>query len=146
MYFPNSNHYFDDSYKYNSDNGDNSDCLICLEINDNSDNNCIRIQNHIYIKECLCDGWVHEYCLNIWYIKNKKCPICLCNMIKNELTANEIQENEIQENEIQIENANNTSFIIHNLHLLIKYFMLVYCFLIFIFVSYYNIENMVIKN
>ena len=148
MYFPASNHYFDDSYKYNSDNSDNNDCLICLEINDNSDNICIRIENNFYTKDCLCDGWIHEYCLHIWYVKNNKCPICLCSMIKNELTGNEIQENEIQENEIQIENTNNISFIIHNLHLLMKYMMLVYCFLIFIFIfiSYYNIENMVIKN
>ena len=140
MYFPASNHYFDDSYKYNSDNSDNSDnndCLICLEINDNSDNICIRIENNFYTKDCLCDGWIHEYCLHVWYVKNNKCPICLCSMIKNE----------IQENEIQIENTNNTSFII-NLHLLMKYLMLVYCFLIFIFIfiSYYNIENMVIKH
>jgi len=136
MYFSVSNHYFHDSCKDNTDNRDNNECLICLEINDNSDSNCIRIQNQFYIKGCLCDGWIHEYCLNIWYIKNKKCPICLCNMIKNELS----------ENGLQIENNSNTSFIINNLHLLIKYLILFYCFFIFIFVSYYNIENMVIEN
>lgn len=35
-------------------------------------------------KSCLCDGWIHVYCLDIWYVNNKKCPICLCDMIKNE--------------------------------------------------------------
>ena len=87
MYFPTNNHYFDDSQ--NSQNFanivENNDCLICLEINDNSDNNCIRIQNQLYIKNCSCDGWVHEYCLNIWYVKNNKCPICLSIMNKNQL-------------------------------------------------------------
>jgi len=87
MYFPTNNHYFDDSQ--NSQNFanivENNDCLICLEINDNSDNNCIRIQNQLYTKECLCDGWVHEYCLDIWYVKNNKCPICLSIMNKNQL-------------------------------------------------------------
>ena len=63
----------------------NNDCLICLEINDNSDNICIRIQNKLYTKPCLCDGWVHEYCLDIWYVKNNKCPICLSTMNKNQL-------------------------------------------------------------
>jgi hypothetical protein len=87
MYFPTNNHYFDDSC--NSQNCmnfvGNNDCLICLEINDNSDKNCIRIQNQLYTKHCSCDGWVHEYCLDIWYVKNKKCPICLSTMNKNQL-------------------------------------------------------------
>ena len=87
MYFPTNNHYFDDSC--NSENYMNfvetNDCLICLEINDNSDNICIRIQNQFYTKECLCDGWIHEYCLDIWYVKNNKCPICLSTMNKNQI-------------------------------------------------------------
>ena len=87
MYFPTNNHYFDDSC--NSENYmnfvENNDCLICLEINDNSDNICIRIQNQFYTKECLCDGWIHEYCLDIWYVKNNKCPICLSTMNKNQI-------------------------------------------------------------
>ncbi len=84
MYFPTSNHYFDDSQNF-ANIVENNDCLICLEINDNSDNNCIRIQNQLYTKQCLCDGWVHEYCLDIWYVKNNKCPICLSSMNKNQL-------------------------------------------------------------
>jgi hypothetical protein len=135
MYFPISNHYLDDFYKTdnNSDNIEKNECLICLEINGNDDNICIRIENHFYIKECLCDGWVHEYCLNIWYIKNNKCPICLCNMIKDDL----------DDNETQIENDDNNASHINNLFLLIKYLLLVYIFIIFIIFSYYNIENMV---
>ena len=112
MYFPTSNHYFDDSYNFeNCENiVENNDCLICLEINDSSDNICIRIENKIYTKECLCDGWVHEYCLDIWYVKNTKCPICLSNMIKNEL----IEPNIIihQEPRVGILNRNNFCLIV----------------------------------
>jgi hypothetical protein len=85
MYFPTSNHYYEDSQNCDNTTDENNDCLICLEINDKTDNICIRIQNQIYSKECLCDGWVHEYCLNIWYVKNNKCPICLSTMNKNQL-------------------------------------------------------------
>jgi len=87
MYFPTSNHYFDDSQNCGNivNFVENNDCLICLEINDSSDNICIRIENNFYTKDCLCDGWIHEYCLNIWYVKNKQCPICLSTMNKNQL-------------------------------------------------------------
>jgi hypothetical protein len=97
MYFPTSDHYFhyDSQNTQTSQNCDNTtdennDCLICLEINDKSDNVCIKIQNQIYVKSCLCDGWVHEYCLDVWYIKNKKCPICLSNMHKKQLVVTNV--------------------------------------------------------
>ena len=139
MYFPISNHYFNDLDNLPScdilSNIENNECLICLEINGSDDNICIRIENQFYIKECSCDGWVHEYCLNIWYIKNNKCPICLCNMIKNDLS----------DNESQIENDDDNVSHINNLYLLIKYLLLVYIFFIFIIFSYYNIENIVIS-
>jgi hypothetical protein len=145
MYFPIGNHYFDDSsYKHDNNNVkiENNDCLICLEINDTSDNICIRIENIFYTKECLCDGWVHEYCLDIWYVKNNKCPICLCNMIKNELRENEIQDDNNNNNQ----GFNNYLFFYaNNLYLLIKYLLLVYTFYIFIIFSCNNIENMVIN-
>jgi hypothetical protein len=100
MYFPTSEHYFQDDSQNSqnsqpSQNCDNTtdeknDCLICLEINDKSDNVCIKIQNQIYVKSCLCDGWVHEYCLDIWYVKNKKCPICLSSMYKKQLVTTNV--------------------------------------------------------
>jgi hypothetical protein len=112
MYFPTNNHYFDDSQ--NSQNFanivENNVCLICLEINDNSDNNCIRIQNQLYTKECLCDGWVHEYCLDIWYVKNNKCPICLSIMNKNQL--NELNIIIPEQQPLTIFNRNNFILVI----------------------------------
>ena len=134
MYFPTNNHYFDDSC--NSENYmnfvGNNDCLICLEINDNSDNICIRIQNQFYTKECLCDGWIHEYCLDIWYVKNNKCPICLSTMNKNQI---------IEPNIIIPEQPPLTIFNRNNFILLIKFaFLWLFIFnLIFMLSSILNL-------
>ena len=87
MYYSTSNHYFDDSPISQTCETmiENNDCLICLEIYDKSGQSCIKLHNLVYIKSCLCDGWIHCICLEFWYDKNKKCPICLCNMCKNEI-------------------------------------------------------------
>ena len=111
MYFPTSDHYFhyDSENIQTSQNCDNTthennDCLICLEINDSSDNICIRIENNFYTKDCLCDGWIHKYCLDVWYVKNKQCPICLSTMNKNQLNEPNIIIN--QEATVTIFNRN----------------------------------------
>jgi hypothetical protein len=55
---------------------DEKDCFICLELYlDNS--KTIRLNNmKNYIKECSCNGWIHEQCFNSWHNVNKYCPIC----------------------------------------------------------------------
>ena len=55
---------------------DEKECFICLEVNlDNL--KTLKLNNmNDYIKECLCDGWIHENCLSKWHIVNKHCPIC----------------------------------------------------------------------
>jgi hypothetical protein len=135
MYFPTSNHYFEDSQ--NSQNFvnivENNDCLICLEVNDNSYSICIRIHNQVYTKDCLCDGWVHEYCLDVWYVKNKKCPICLTLMNKNQL---------VESNETPVEimttttNSNIMLFNRNNFCLAIKFtFSLIFLCYLFLMLS-----------
>jgi hypothetical protein len=126
MFFPTNNDYFDDSNNSKKfvNIVENNDCLICLEINDDSDNICIRIQNMFYTKDCLCDGWVHEYCLDVWYVKNKKCPICLSNMNKNQF----IEQEQPNESSLEIINttthANIAFFNIKNLCLVMKFALL----------------------
>jgi hypothetical protein len=110
MYFPTSNHYSDDSQNCDNTTDENNDCLICLEINDKTDNICIKIQNEIYVKSCLCDGWVHEYCLDIWYVKNNKCPICLSSMYKKHLVTTNIIT----------DGNNNRNYIVEKLLLLLR--------------------------
>jgi hypothetical protein len=55
---------------------DEKDCFICLELYmDNS--KTIRLNNmNNYIKECSCNGWIHEQCFKSWHNVNKYCPIC----------------------------------------------------------------------
>ena len=31
---------------------------------------------HMLYKRCTCDGRVHHACVNVWYDKTMKCPIC----------------------------------------------------------------------
>lgn len=121
MYFQISNHYFEkledldelnnSEHSMSSELSDDSsndllieeidnDCLICLEIKDKTETDCIKLQNDLYIKECLCDGWIHYYCLDIWYIKNHKCPICLTIMTKIE--SKTLPEYDVTTNTIRI--------------------------------------------
>ena len=136
MYFPVIDHYSD-----NDDNDQNkscsnnyyenniiqdNECLICLEIIDNTNKNCIKLQNIFYDKGCLCDGWIHHRCLDNWYTNYEKCPICLCNMMKNNIDI--ISQNS--------DSDSNTSLYVNN----IKYIFLLFCFLyylsVIIFLSY----------
>ena len=128
MYFPVIDHYFDNDTNNDQNNYnkiiniiEDNECLICLEIIDNTHKNCIKLQNMFYDKVCLCDGWIHHRCLDNWYTNNEKCPICLCNMIKNNIDI--ISQN----------NDSNSTLFINN----IKYIFLLFCFL-------YNLSVIVI--
>lgn len=152
MYFSTSNHYFDkvellDDYS-KIDNEDNeliednqliedNECLICLEIIDKTDSICIKIKNLFYNKDCLCDGWIHQYCLDFWYIQNKKCPICLCIMTKHEI--HEIHDKVIRNHDTII--ANITS----KLCLIVRYlFYFLICFTILLLLD--NVIYFIIYN
>jgi hypothetical protein len=141
MFFPTSNHYFEkveilddcsliDNVQYNEDNEliEDNECLICLEINDKTDAICIKIQNNFYKKDCLCDGWIHQYCLDFWYIQNKKCPICLCKMRKNDI--DDIDDIVIRTHDSLITKIKTT------LCLVFRYFLYMYLFINFMFFLY----------
>lgn len=52
-------------------------CFICYEINIPDERKPMKLKTQkYYIKDCSCDGLIHKYCLDIWYSKTKKCPIC----------------------------------------------------------------------
>lgn len=151
MYFPTCNHYFDkvepldecsiiDTVQdiednENTENTENTkysedhECLICLEINDKNDFICIKIQNMFYSKDCLCNGWIHHYCLDIWYIQNKRCPICLCKMSKNETNDKLVNNHDIviRNHDIVITNISST------LCLFIRYSIYIFIFFNMIF-------------
>ena len=53
------------------------ECFICYEIKTELDIYPISLKSQEkYNKSCGCDGWIHNQCLDIWYKKQKKCPVC----------------------------------------------------------------------
>jgi hypothetical protein len=58
------------------ENQEIKECFVCFEFQ--LDNNyIINLKNQTdYFKFCECDGYIHVDCLNLWYEKNEKCPIC----------------------------------------------------------------------
>ena len=55
----------------------NEDCFICYENERDKKFKIIKLKlQNDYEKLCNCDGWVHIECLNKWYDRSNKCPIC----------------------------------------------------------------------
>ena len=53
------------------------ECFICYELSTDFESYPISLNCQInYNKLCGCDGWIHKQCLDIWYKKQQKCPIC----------------------------------------------------------------------
>ena len=59
------------------------ECFVCLELKLYTDNSRTIKLNKMedYIKDCSCDGWIHEHCFSKWHNVNKYCPICRCVII-----------------------------------------------------------------
>lgn len=57
-----------------------SECLVCLEMNNNNMIRLGEITN--YKKDCECNAWIHVYCLNTWLNNKCVCPICRGPLIK----------------------------------------------------------------
>ena len=53
-----------------------NECFICLEVYFDNLKTIKLNKMEEYIKDCSCDGWIHEKCFNKWHIVNNKCPIC----------------------------------------------------------------------
>jgi len=74
-------------------------CIVCLE--DTSMN--IKSIKHL-IKICECEYWIHENCINAWFIKEPICPIC------KKLMIYENEQRSVDNNGIN----NNGNYIINN--------------------------------
>jgi len=60
------------------------ECFICYETVFEDELNPIKLNSNTnYIKYCKCDVFMHKKCLDTWYVKNKKCPICRKYMSEN---------------------------------------------------------------
>jgi len=54
-----------------------NECFICFEVSNKYEKNPSRLSNKIdYFKKCECDGWIHDDCLEKWYLLKETCPIC----------------------------------------------------------------------
>ena len=60
------------------------ECFICFEYKTHDENIPTTLQKQkIYLNNCTCNGSIHNYCLKIWFDKNKSCPICRIHVIEN---------------------------------------------------------------
>lgn len=104
MLFNVCEHYYSsyDLIYYEKDLDDKSnmnECCICLGYLDSLGFKTVNYKiNQNYIKECDCDGWIHNSCLDKWFKKHMKCIICRGIIIKSNDTIFAI----IKENEFMI--------------------------------------------
>jgi hypothetical protein len=112
---------------------ENKMCFICYEIETEKGEQIINLNSQeLYIKICNCKGLVHNKCLDKWYEKSSKCPIC-------RLTLNK------KPNYILI--LKNTNYYYYYLVVLLYFYKNIYKFfkiISIIFFFYYSIEFYII--
>jgi hypothetical protein len=60
----------------------NDECFICLEIYIDGSINTIKLNDMTnYIKNCYCNGFIHEKCFTKWHNIKPYCPICRSSII-----------------------------------------------------------------
>lgn len=71
-------HYYNDEhYSIEDEVYEPQDCFVCFQIENYDELKPISLKNqHLFIKNCSCNGQIHNKCLEIWFKKNMKCPIC----------------------------------------------------------------------
>jgi hypothetical protein len=106
-----------------------NECFICLEYYHNNNETTIKLIDSKYCEKlCICDGWVHNYCLNKWYSMSFVCPICRTNIFNDDNTnANNTNNANINANVIIIQN--NTE--VNQSNFLLKIFILFCIYLIY---------------
>lgn len=57
-------------------------CFICYEVKTPLELNPTSLRKQLYYKHCMCDGLIHNKCLEIWIHKQSKCPICRAILIQ----------------------------------------------------------------
>jgi hypothetical protein len=97
-----------------------NDCFFCLDIIVDSEIEKTHLKyNKYYIKTCQCDGYIHNECLEKWYNKHKKCPICR-NIV-------------FEKKELFIENIENINILTNYLYIKKKLFIIITQIILFIF-------------
>ncbi len=80
MYFQIHNNLVNDKPFYESDRMKLKDnvCIVCLENSDHklSESSFMNSENLKLEKNCSCECFIHQSCLEPWICKNGSCPIC----------------------------------------------------------------------
>ena len=86
MFFARIEHYdFNENYgaldQYEKEEQENTECLICLEKTDSTLSKTqkfvsIIAKRKIFFKECKCDCWVHDGCVEVWISRKGSRIIC----------------------------------------------------------------------
>ncbi len=81
--------HYDDDQPGNDMYNKSQECFICYDIIDDITLKPISLKTQsFYTKLCKCDGWIHKNCLDTWYKKQNKCPVCRATISKNDSRIN----------------------------------------------------------
>jgi hypothetical protein len=75
----------EDKYEENEDQNKHheTECFICYEVSIEDEEKPFKLTSQKkYIKKCTCEGLIHNICLDTWYEKSQKCPVCRNYMYK----------------------------------------------------------------
>lgn len=103
-------------------------CFICYDLRSDTENCPTSLKNQVvYYKSCNCDGWIHKQCLEMWYKKQKKCPICRIQI--TERPSNDVVVSVIPyTNKIYL-------FVCNSVNRMTRIFL--YCFFLFAIIEFY---------
>jgi hypothetical protein len=75
MIFITTNYYFEEEEE--EETKEINICFICFENENESKYILTKLKNQkLFIKNCVCDGWIHNECLTKWCNFKQICPIC----------------------------------------------------------------------
>jgi hypothetical protein len=127
MIFRTYEHYYENENEYKFKN---IDCFICFEnilcydflnLNNNYNN---------YNKRCNCNGYIHQKCLDKWYLMTKSCPICRKPIIKNNNLFNDFLKNK----QLIINKLTNNKLFFFITYIVIKIITFIQIFVFFLFI------------
>ena len=90
MLFRVMEHYADDLFENIVPNKHTDECFVCLSVEVDDELCPMKLgDNNLYIRNCMCVGFIHQKCLDTWFSINSKCPICRIYMKKRTICTAE---------------------------------------------------------
>jgi hypothetical protein len=80
MLFRVCEHYYENQEMFQNNY---NECFICFEYEMGNEKKPIYLQKQqLYLNNCICDGNVHNLCLQKWFNIHKSCPICRIKVVE----------------------------------------------------------------